>query len=437
MMPAELPRDIESERAVLGSVLLNRDAIIPIAPLLTPDCFYLDKHGDIWQAMLQCYSRQVPPDTRTVLAELRTMGKLERIGGMVYLSELVQSVPTSYHVEFYAQPVINAARLRQLASVGSKIAAMGYDSSLDADTAEADAQTLLTTGLPAHKQAGFIRVGEALTTYLDKPARVPGLLTGLGDLDRLIGGIGPGNLALVCGIPGSGKTSFALQVAWQYAKLHGPAGVFSFEMTRDELIQRLISFETGISSAEQRADTTDDDDLAMIRAQATIHESPLYIEDERGLTVSDIRLRSLRLAHEVGRLGVIVVDYLSLISMEMGRNITSAQAMNATAQALKNLAGDLKCPILLCAQLNRDVFKRPNKTPQYSDIREAGEAPADQIIVPMRWDQFDPADRPGEASMFLLKSRHGPPGVAQAYYDGKRFRFRPLVNYRDVSGYSN
>lgn len=436
MMPAELPRDIESEKAVLGSVLLSRDAIIPIAPILAPDAFYLAQHNAIWQAMLACYNRQVPPDMRTVSAELRTMGKLDMVGGALYLTELIQSTPTSYHVEFYAQPVINAARLRKLATVGGKIAAMGYDASRNADSAEADAQALLTNELPANKQRGFVRVGDALTTYLDKPQRIPGLMTGLGDLDRLLGGIGPGNLALIAGIPGGGKTSLALQIAWQYAKLHGPAGIFSFEMIRDELIQRLIAFETGVSTTDQRADTTtDDDNLAIARAQSLIYESPLYIEDERGLTMNDIRLRSMRLAHEVGRIGVIAVDYLSLISMEMGRNTTSAQAMNTTAQSLKNLAGDLKCPILLCAQLNRDVFKRPNKTPQYSDIREAGEAPADQIIVPMRWDQFDPADRPGEASVFVLKSRHGPPGVAQTYYDGRRYRFRPLVNYRDVGGY--
>jgi replicative DNA helicase len=436
MTAAELPCDLSAERATLGAILLNRDAIIPIAPWLAPEDFYLAKHGDIYRAALACYRERIPPDTRTVAARLKAAGQLDSVGGLLYLTDLASDVPTSYHVEHYARPVQNAAALRRLVAIGGRIVALGYRADLAATDAQAEAQALLTTATTQQAAGGFKSVGDALAELHDAGAREPGLLTGNYELDKLTGGLGRGNLTLIAGVPGSGKTSLGMQVAWEYAKLHGPAAIFSFEMTRTELTERLIAYETGISASRQRADdlSVEEGDLVG-RATVRMADHPLFIEDKRGLTTADIRLRSLRLMHEVGRLGVLVIDYLSLVNLEVGRNQTSAAAMNAAAQAFKNLAGDLECPVLLCAQLNREIFHRPDKRPMLSDIREAGEAPSDQVIVPMRPEVFDPSDRPGEATLYLVKNRHGPTGQAPAVYDGPRFRFRPAMLYRGVNGY--
>ena len=270
-----------------------------------------------------------------------------------------------------------------------------------------------------------------------RPERGPGLLTGIGALDVLTGGIGAGNLTLLAGIPGSGKTSFGVQVAWESAKVGRPAAVFSLEMTRDELIERLVAYETGIPAAQQRADEiTDDDAHAIGRAMGRMQEAPLYLEDERTLTATDVRLRALRLAHEVGALSVVVVDYLGLLALPQTRTATTAQQLQQAAQTLKVLAGELRTPVILCAQLNREVFHRPVKRPMLSDVREAGEAPADQVIVVMRPELFDPTDQPGMATLHLIKNRHGAPGDVPVAYDGPRFRFRnPPARYTGLEGY--
>lgn len=435
----QLPYDLDAERAVLGSVLMNRDAIIPIAPWLRPADFFLQRHSDVYAAMLGCFAKRTPPDTRMVADALRASGRLEGIGGVLYLGELIDSVPTSYHVEYYARIVQRDAIRRRTIYAGGQIAALGYQPDLDADALQAQAQALLLETAPSAAGGGFVSVADVLSEIDDAPDMGDGLLTGIPDLDKLIGGLFPGNLCLLAGIPGSGKTSLGTQIAWEYARTTGPAALVSLEMMRREVVERLIAYQTGIGTQAQRAGRlTEEEDHAIGRAKLSIAGVPLHIEDESGLTASDIRTRALRLAHQAGDLGLLVIDYLGLVTLPNNRNQTTAQQLNLTAQAFKNLGKELGCPIILCAQLNREVFHRTNRAPQLSDIREAGEAPADQVIVTMRPELFDPSDRPGEAELYLVKHRHGPTGVARAVYDGPRYRFRPIAPvYRGVSGYDN
>ncbi len=436
MSVIEQPYNLEAERSVLGSVLLNRDALTPIAPWLAPDDFYMASHRQIYAAMLACYQQRIPPDVRLVADRLRSAKQLEAVGGIIFLTELLTSVPSSYHVEYYAKAVQQDAIKRRLIAAGSKIAALGYDLSLDAETVQSQAQALLTATLPSAEQGGFMSVGTVLNEIEDSPIRKNGLLTGIFDLDKILGGLYPGNLCLLAGIPGSGKTTLATQIAYEYARIHGPAAIVSLEMTRAEVTQRLLAYQTGISTQHQRGNTLSEDDTTLLmQAKVPMADTPLYIEDGSGLSAADIRLRALRLLHDVGALGLLVVDYLGLLNMGGSRTLNLGQQMNAAAQTIKNLGKELNCPTILCTQLNREIFKRVNKTPMMSDLREAGEAPADQVIVVQRPELFDENERPGEADLHLIKHRHGPLGMAPAAFDGPRYRFRPLSKYHTVGGY--
>lgn len=433
MTSAELPYDLEAERATLGSVLLNRDAMVPIATTIAADMFYLASHQQIYTAMLSCYRRRIPPDTRTVLAALRQAGSAVDLAA---LSDLVADVPTSYHVEFYAAIVRQHAIKRRLIQAGSAIARLGYDPAVAADDAIGQAGGLLLKVAPASGSAGFQSVADVLTELADAPASDDGFLFGVSDLDRIIGSLHPGNLCLIAGASGSGKTTLATQAAWECAKTVGAAAIVSLEMSRRELIERLVAYETGISTQIQRTDLDGVNLSAVTQAKVTIAGHPLYIEDTPGLTAQDVRARALALAHRVGQLNVLVVDYLGLLSMGDTRTARST-AMDAAAMTMKNLGKELGCPVLLCAQLNRDVFHRESKVPTMADIREAGEAPADQIVVPMRPKIFDPTDESPDAKLFIVKHRHGQTGVCDVYFDGPRYRFRSIARYRGADGYGD
>lgn len=432
-----LPHDSDAEAAVLGACLMNREAIVAVAPLLTPEMFYWPKHADVYRAIVTCYQRRVPPDIRTITDALRDAGTLDRIGGVVFLSQLVDAVPTAYHAPYYAGIVAKHAERRATIAAGGKIAALGYRDDLSAEELRAEALTLLTTGA-ARDAGGFEPIGDVFERlWLQREAgAATGLLTGYADLDRLLGGLAPGNLILICGIPGSGKSAFAMNLAWQLARRGAPVGVVSLEMTADELGQRITAQESGVDTVRQRSSDLDGPELAaIIRLNNERSTAPLFIEDHGPLTPADVRVRALRLHAEHGPLGLLVVDYLGLLALDVKR-MTVAQAMNAAAQDMKNLASELRCPVILLSQLNRDIFRRADRRPLLSDVREAGEAPASQIIVIHRDAAFDPeAERQGEADFYLIKNRHGRTGMATLGYIGERTLFTNLDRYRDFEGY--
>lgn len=432
------PHDGEAEAAVLGSCLLNRDAIVAVAPLLTPEMFYWPKHGDIYRAMLSCYQRRVPPDIRTVSDALRAAGALENVGGVAFVADLTDAAPTSAHVEYYARIVARHHEARGLITAGGRVAALGYRDDLDAQALRSQALATITEATMTATDGGFVPIGEVLDGLFTSltAGEGAGLSTGYVDIDRLIGGLGAGNLLLVAGIPGSGKTAFAVNLAWQVARLGDPAGVVSLEMTRNELGQRIIAQETGIDTHRQRGSDLDGEELArIIRLNGERAGAPLYIEDARPITVADLRTRALRLNAQHGPLRLLVVDYLGLLEMDL-RKMNTAQAMNQASQALKNLAGELRCPVVVLSQLNREIFRRADRRPMLSDLREAGEAAADQVLVVMREEQFDPAtDKKGLADFYLIKNRHGPTGTAVLGFDAPRTLFTNLDRYHTPEGY--
>jgi replicative DNA helicase len=446
MSERALPASIDDERATLGSVLLNREAIIPIAVFLKPEHFYLEKHAQIFEAVMECYDQSIPPDLRTVSEALRRRDRLDAIGGYTYLSALSDDVPTSYHVEYYARTVERAALLRQLIFAGSKIAALGYNERDDVDRTITAAYAALDDATArAASDDGLVPVAvtvdaqyEAIAAAIERgePARL-GLATGFRDLDEITGGLQPTDLIVLAARPSVGKSSFALSLAYNAAAHGDRVAVFSLEMSRDQCVQRLIAMDTGINLQQVRLWTMRETELAVyMEALARIHAMPIAIDDRPALTATDIRSRALRHAAQFGPADLLVVDYLQLMGGQR-RTENRVQEVSEITRGLKQLAKELRCPVLALSQLSRAVEGRASHVPMLSDLRESGsiEQDADIVMFIYREELYDrDTDKKGIAEIHIAKHRNGPTGVVPMRFDANTTRFIDLT-YRTPDGY--
>lgn len=448
-MPAESPYDLDAEAAVLGSVLLNRDALIAIAPIVKPEDFYLGKHQDIYTAMLACYAERTPPDIRVLAAWLDRRKKLDSVGGLPYLSELIDVPTTSYHAEHYARIVAEEATRRRLISIGSQIAKLGFDRATPIDQQLASAAALLLTA-QHHERARFAtmqQVADDLYAVMDGGVQ-RGVSTGLRSLDAIIGRLIPGDLMIIAGRPGHGKSVLALLIGEHVARTADrPVAMYSFEMARTELAQRLIATRTGVSTGEQRAQTySEADSAAIYRALGEIASLPLLICDERGLDITGVRTEALRQASLTDGLSLIIVDYLTLIETTIERGSTYAAAVGNISRGLKRLAREVNCPVIALSQLNREIEKRAGYEPELSDLRDSGsvEQDADQVVFVVRPEKLiDPEKEPqeyakvaGKAYLFVKKNRHDNTGIAVVRFDGPYMTMQDLT-YRTIAGYDD
>lgn len=435
-----LPADIDAEKATLGSVLMNRDAIVAIAPWLTPGRFYLERHAWIFAAMLACYSRREPPDTRLVSAELRSQGRLDAAGGIPYLSELVDSVPTSYHVEYYARIVERMGVLRSGIQAAGRIAAIFYDERDDLDAAVGDAYAALdaATARAADERAltPLARIVEqryiAISAAVERGERVQlGVPTGLCDLDEHTGGMHKSDLVILAARPGVGKSSLALTIAQHVAEPGARVDLFSLEMSRDQNLDRLIAMRTGIDLMDVREMALDDRKLAhYMEALGWAHQLPIHIDDTAALTLTDLRARELRLIAHAGPPALLIVDYLGLLRIPKAKS--RYEEVSEIARGLKNLAKELDVPILALCQLSRAVEGRIDHVPMLSDLRESGELEqaADVVMFIYRDELYNrETDRKGVAELHIAKHRHGPMGVVPLRFDAATTRFDTL-SYR-------
>jgi replicative DNA helicase len=446
MTEKTLPADIDAERSTLGSCLLNRDAIIPIAPWLAPAMFYLETHAWIFTAMLACYSRHEPPDTRLVSAELRRVGRLEDVGGIPYLSELVDSVPTSYHVEYYARIVERTSVLRNVITAGGRIAAIGYDEQDDLDAAIGNAYAVLdaATTRRADERALMPLSQIVEQRYADLSAAAErgeqvqiGQPTGLQDLDEHTGGLHKSDLVILAARPGVGKSSLALTIALNVATRGGRVDVFSLEMSRDQNLDRLISMHTGMNLMTVRQATFSADALAAyMDALGALHVLPIHIDDTPALTLNDLRARLMRLAAHDGPPALVVVDYLGLMRVPKARS--RYDEVSEIARGLKDLAKELNVPMLALCQLSRAVEGRTSHVPMLSDLRESGELEqsADVVMFIYREEMYEQeTDRRGTAELHIAKHRHGPLGVIPVRFDAATTRFFNLEWRRGDANY--
>ena len=432
MTDRSIPADIQAERDVLGSILLEREAILAVSDILQADDFYLEKHALIFQAMLACFAERVPPDITTVTTQLRRQAQLDLVGGIAFLGELLGAVPTAVHVGYYAQSVAATALLRRLIQAGGTIVALGYDEEPSVDvTLDLAEQTLFAVS-QQKRGADFVPLSTVASAYFetlqrDDDARLSP--TGLIDLDRRLGGgLRPGQLALLAARPSMGKTGMALSIAYAMGRQGQHVGVVSLEMSRDELFERLIAMHTGISTQEvgplgKRGDGR------VIEAVAALSQWPLAIEDRAGLSVMDVRSKARRLA-AVRPLDLLIVDYLQLLDGGDTREQNRNEEVSRISRQLKLLARELQCPVLALSQLSRAVEQRASKIPQLSDLRDSGslEQDADIVLFIYREDLYAEKGTPrtGGAEIVVAKQRNGPVGSVPLRFNATTTQFQNL-----------
>jgi replicative DNA helicase len=438
-----LPADINAERATLGSILLERDAIIVVAPWLPADYFYLEKHAWIYEAMLACYNRRVPPDISTVADELRRNERLDLVGGILYLSELTDDVPTAVHVEYYARIVERTAVLRRLIEAGGKIAALGYDEQEDVEDTLDRAEAELFNVSQRRAMEDFIHIRRVVDTYFEQITSLDegqgdlvGVPTGYIDLDRLTGGLQRSDLIILAARPSVGKTALALSLAYNIAiKAAHTVGIFSLEMSREQLVQRLLAMHTGIDTQRLRTGNISGHLQTIIEAMGVLSEASLYIEDTPGLSIMEVRSRARRLRAQVG-IDLIIVDYLQL--MQARRSDNRVQEVSEISRGLKALARELNVPVLALSQLSRAVEGRVSHVPMLSDLRESGsiEQDADIVMFIYREELYDKeTDKKGIAEIHIAKHRNGPLGVVPLRFENRTTTFQNLMRYASPEGY--
>jgi len=441
MEPMTQPYDDDAERATLGAILLNREALIVIAPILAADDFYLPKHGDIYTAMLHLYQQRTPPDVRTVAAELKQRQKLETCGGAAYLLGLMDAPATSHHAPAYARIVADLAMRRRLIRAAERIAVIGYEQP-NAMEAYAQASAALTAAGDHRGGGDYVHVADTLNILMERMERgeTRGVATGLNDLDALTGGLYPGDLTILAGRPGHGKTSAAMSIADYVARQGMPVLFLSLEMAREELVQRLLAMYTRVpANAQRRQALTPEHIDALTRGMAKISTLPLHIDDNRGVTIADIRARTLAAAHRMHGIGLLIVDYIGLITTSIRGGQNAAQAIGEISRGLKILAREIDAPILALAQLNREIEHRPDKIPTLADLRDSGslEQDADQVVFIVRHELYEPDNVAlrGKATLYLAKNRHDRTGVVTVAFDGATTAVRNLSAYREPVGY--
>ncbi len=447
-----VPCNIEAEQAVLGALLIDPDAIIRVAPLVRSDDFYLEKHAWIFDAVAALHERREPVDFLTVVSELEQRGKLSDVGGAAYITALINAVPTSVHVEHYSHIVERTSTLRRLISVSGEIAGLAYDGSEDIDATIDRAEELIFSVAERRMSRDMIPMRIAVDQFIDHldyvqkhQGEILGVATGFIDLDRLLGGFQPSDLIIIAGRPGSGKTSFALSVM-QYAAIAKKKRValFSLEMSAEQLVQRLVSSMAVIDSQNLRIGKIRDEEWPkLVQATGVLSEAHVFIDDSAAITPIEIRAKSRRLQSEYG-LDLVIIDYLQLMTVR-GRIENRVQEISQISRQLKELARELRVPVIALSQLSRAVESRQDHRPQLADLRESGsiEQDADVVVFIYREKMYFPtlekwqAAHPRQeypdkiAEILVAKHRHGPTRDLQLLFVEEQAKFENLLTARE------
>ena len=436
--PRTPPADLAAEQAVLGAMLLSKDAIADVVETLKIDDFYRPAHATVYAAVLDLYGRGEPADAVMVAGELTKSGEIARIGGAAYLHDLVSSVPTAANASYYARIVSERATLRRMVTAGTRIVQMGYAAEGDVydlvDRAQAEVYDL-TSGRTSEDYLPLRDIFEPTINEIEAIAahngQMVGVPTGFTDLDALTNGLHPGQLVIVAARPAIGKSTLGLDLARSASVKNGLTSViFSLEMARNEIVMRLMSAEAQIPLAHMRAGTMSDADWQKVaRKTGAIIEAPLFIDDSPNMSMMEIRAKCRRLKQKHD-LRLVIVDYLQLMSS--GKRVESRQQEVAEfSRALKLLAKELEVPVIAISQLNRGPEQRQDKKPMMSDLRESGslEQDADVVILLHREDAYEKESaRAGEADFIVAKHRNGPTATITVAFQGHYSRFVDMAN---------
>lgn len=434
------PQSIEAEQSVLGSILIDRDALIEVADFLKPEDFYRQAHGRIYSVMLDLSERREPVDIVTVAEGLERNGDLEAVGGRAYLGTLSNSTPTSVHAAQYARIVERKAVLRNLIGAAGKIAGIGYEDPAEIAEAIDRAEAELFAVSQRRVSAGFAPLRHLLNDAYDRldylhahRGEISGVRTGFQDLDALTTGLQKSDLVILAARPSVGKTSFALNIAEHAAARDKKAvAIFSLEMSKEQLVLRLLSSVSNIDSQRLRTGFLEELDFARIApAMNTLSEAPIYIDDTPNISSMELRTKARRLQAEAG-LDLVIVDYLQLMSATVAtKDANRVQEVAEISRGLKALARELKVPVIALSQLSRQPEMRESKEPRLSDLRESGSIEQDADLVMFLYREkergADDAQLDGEVvKLKLAKHRNGPTGEIDLWFKKAQTRF---VNY--------
>lgn len=421
------PHSSEGEESVLGALLLDRDAIIAVAEFLTPSDFYDERHRTIYESCLELYEERVPIDVLTVAERLKKRKILKKVGGATYLAELTNKVPTAAHVEHYGKIVKDAATKRSLMAAASKLLDFSLDEGLAAEELLDKAEAEVFSLTQRHLAKSFTPVREALAESFDRldelhkqAEGLRGVPTGFKDLDDTLAGMQKSNLLVLAARPGVGKTSLALNIAQNLAvKYKRPVGFFSLEMSKEELVDRLLVVQADIDAWKLKTGKLSEEDFTKLsNAMGELAEAPLYIDDTPALSILEMRTKARRLQVEAG-IDLLVVDYLQLARARQLEN--RVQEVSEISQGLKNLARELKIPILAISQLSRAVEQRGTRRPQLADLRESGAIEQDADVVMFIWREDE--EKTENVVLDIAKHRNGPLKSINLFFKGDRIKF--------------
>ncbi|HEV2780323.1 MAG TPA: replicative DNA helicase [Actinophytocola sp.] len=433
------PQDLAAEQSVLGGMMLSKDAIADVVEVLRSADFYRPAHQLVFDCILDLYGRGEPADAVMVAAELERRGELRRVGGAPYLHTLIATVPTAANAGYYAQIVAEKAILRRLVEAGTRIVQLGYAGADGGDVNEVvdRAQASIYEVTERRLSEDYVALEELLQPTMDEIDAIAsrggsalGVPTGFVDLDEVTNGLHPGQMIIIAARPGIGKSTLGLDLSRSCSVRHGMTSViFSLEMSRTEIVMRMLSAEARIRLQDMRGGRMSDDDWTRLaRRMSEISEAPLFIDDSPNMTMMEIRAKARRLKQRHD-LKLIVVDYMQL--MTSGKRVESRQQeVSEFSRQLKLLAKELEVPVVAISQLNRGPEQRTDKRPMLADLRESGslEQDADMVILihrPDAWERDDP--RAGEADLILAKHRAGPTATVTVAHQLHYSRFADLA----------
>ncbi|HSB52113.1 MAG TPA: replicative DNA helicase [Dissulfurispiraceae bacterium] len=429
------PQNIEAEQSVLGAIILDNEALPKALEVVGDDDFYKDSHRRIYRAVLDLFDKNEPIDIVTLTDHLRKTDGLEAVGGLSYLSHLANSIPTSANIRYHARIVREKALLRSLIRSATHIAGKVYEDSLDADEMVDYAERTIFEIAEKRTKTSFSTMKEVIKDTFkmiehlyDKKEAITGVPSGFRDLDELTSGFQPGDLIVVGGRPGMGKTAFALNIAQHVAiELKEPIAIFSLEMAKEQLALRMLCAESMVDSSRVRKGFISREDWPKLtNAAGRLAEAPIFIDDSSAITVLEIRAKARRLKMEHGGLSLVVVDYLQLMRSR-GTFERREQEISEISRSLKALAKELRVPVIALSQLNRGVEQRGEKIPTLADLRESGaiEQDADVILFLYRdeiYNKNNPENK-GKADVHIAKQRNGPTGVITLSFLADKTRF--------------
>lgn len=433
------PQSLEAEQSTLGSMLLDKEAIATAAEILVAEDFYRDAHRTIFDALISLFNKGEPADLITVTEALRQRNAIDAVGGASYISTLANTVPTSANCEYYAEIVKNRSIMRALVTAGSQIASIGYDQTADVPESLDKAEQLIfrisqsgETGTVSDMKTVLMSTFDRIERLYTTKGAITGLSTGFAELDNILSGLQPSELVVIAGRPSMGKTALALNIAEHVGANEGkPVLIFSLEMSREQLAQRMLCSQATVDGQRlRRGNLSEADWQRLSHAIGRLSEAPIFIDDSPSATALDIRTRARRLKAEHG-LSLIIIDYLQLVQGH-GRVENRNQEIAEITRSLKTLARELEVPVISLAQLSRAVEATADKRPLLSHLRESGEIEqsADVVAFIYREDYYKPdTERRNIAEIIIAKQRNGPTGTIELMWQREYTRFRNLERF--------